>query len=236
MSTTRVCLPSALLLTATAFSPPCLAAEPAGDTLVFIGERLSIEDAPSPCEQRQAEGEAPDCISLDTFYTARYRVLDRIVGQPPTDPLTFRVAEHYGFPAFARYRHALLFMALSDDGPWLHKYQAIPVHRTVEGQWASCGDLRRNPADPPSPQVRALRFEREIARESDLPEGLLADYRAGQRPELRVERGKVWCTQGILLQDAYEIVRNGALQARGVALPAWPGISNGESAQHESGH
>ena len=218
-------LASALFLAAATCSLRCGSAEPAGDTIVFVGELISIEGKPDPCEQRQAEEDASDCISMDALYTARYRVMERIVGQPPADPLTFSVADHYGFPAFARYRHALLFVALSSDGPWLHKYQAIPVHRTVEGQWASCGDLRRSPADKPSPQLRALRFEREIAQQTELSDSLLASYRAGKRPELRIEHGKVWCSQGVLLPDVYEIVRSGVMQARGIPLPAWPGAN-----------
>lgn len=135
------------------------------------------------------------------------------------------MADHYGFPAFARYRHALLFVALSNDGAWLHKYQAVPVHRTVDGQWASCGDLGRDPAGKPSPQLRTLRFEREIAREADLPGHLRAAYHAGEIPEWRIAHGKVWCSQGVLLEDAYELVRGGVMRARKIPLPAWPGAN-----------
>ena len=52
---------------------------------------------------------------------------------------------------------------------------------------------------------------------------MLESYEAGERPEWRIERGKVWCTQGILLEDVYTFVRNGVMRAREVPLPEWPG-------------
>jgi hypothetical protein len=200
-------------------SPTSAAAEPQPvETFVFVGERLSIEEAPDPCEQAGS-----DCITMDSLYTARYRVLEPIAGTFPRDEIGFSVADHYGFPSFARFRTALLFVALSGEGPWLHKYQAIPVHRTVDGYWASCGDIRFDSAGPPSPQLRTLRFEQAVALESELSEHMLASYRAGDMPHWRIADGEVWCSQGIVLQHVYEFVRSGVMHARGIALPAWPG-------------
>lgn len=69
MSATHVFLASTLFLAAATCSLRCGAAEPAGDTIVFVGELISIEGKPDPCEQRQAEKDASDCISVDAFYT-----------------------------------------------------------------------------------------------------------------------------------------------------------------------
>ena len=194
------------------------------ETFVFVGERISIEKAPDPCEETFRDTGERTCVGLDSLYKARYRVLQRIIAGPHAgDDIEFMVADHYGFPAFARFRNALLFVALAADGPWLHKYQAIPLHLTVDGRWASCGDIGGQPNEKPSPHLKTLRFRREIAEKADLSEYMLESYRAGNRPEWRIERGKVWCTQGILIEDAYGIVRNGVMQARKVPLPDWPG-------------
>lgn len=219
-----MCAPLLLSVGALFYPAPAAAVGPQPvETFVFVGERISIEEAPDPCEQEFEKTGERGCISMDSLYAARYRVLEPIAGAYPNAEVGFSVADHYGFPAFARFRSALLFVALSDEGPWLHKYQAVPVHRTVDGQWASCGDIRRDPAGKPSPQLRTLRFRREIALESDLSEHMLASYRAGDQPHWRIANGRVWCSQGMLLEDVYEVVRSGVMQARGIPLPAWPG-------------
>ena len=201
------------------------AADDPMETFVFVGERISIEEAPDPCEEAFRKTGERACITMDSLYKARYRILQRIVGSHAGGDIEFMVADHYGFPPFARFRNALLFVALSDDGPWLHKYQAIPLHLTMDGQWASCGDITRQPGGKPSPHLKELRFRREIADKTDLSGYMLESYKSGERPEWRIERGKVWCTQGILLEDVYAFVRNGVMRAREVPLPEWPGAA-----------
>ena len=49
MSATHVFLASTLSLAAATCSLRCGAAEPAGDTIVFVGELISIEGKPDPC-------------------------------------------------------------------------------------------------------------------------------------------------------------------------------------------
>lgn len=215
----------AVLLAGVLCCPAATAADgqEAVETFVFVGERVSIEEAPDPCAETFRKTGELTCINMDSLYKTRYRVLQRIAGAYGGSDIEFMVADHYGIPPFARFRNALLFVALADDGPWLHKYQAIPLHLTVDGQWASCGDIGRQPHGKPSPHLKTLRFQREIAEEADLTPYMLESYGAGERPEWRIERGKVWCSQGILLEDVYGIVRNGVMRARGVPLPDWPG-------------
>src|SRR5690606_38343130 len=104
---------------------------------------------------RRADGRT-GLIQMDALFRARYRVVLPITGAAAGEVVEFDVADHYGFPGFARIRHALLFVAVSDEGTWLHKYQAIAVHRTQDGRWASCGDVRLDPAAPKSAQLQML--------------------------------------------------------------------------------
>ncbi|TDK31556.1 hypothetical protein [Luteimonas terrae] len=194
-------------------------AEPPLDTFVFIGERVSVERMADPCAVEP--GEALRCITMDELFTARYRIVQPIVGTPAGDTLEFRVADHYGFPPFARFENALLFVAMAEP-PYLHKYQAVPVHRTADGRWASCGDIRRNVDDPKSPEVRPLDFPDPIARWEDLAELGQQAYRSGEMTHWRVAGGEVRCTEGMYVEDVYRAVRDGVLRARGVSLPVWP--------------
>lgn len=108
------------------------------------------------------------------------------------------------------------------EPPYLHKYQAVPVHRTADGRWASCGDIRRNPDDSKSPEVRPLQFPRPIARWADLPETSRQAYRSGELSRWRVSGDEVRCTEGMYVEDVYRVVRDGVMRAREVPLPAWP--------------
>lgn len=195
------------------------------DTFVFVGELVSIEELPDPCEKQRKETGEHDCISMDALYRARYRVVQPVVGKYAHAEVTFDLGDHYGFPPFAYFRNALLFVAMFDDGPWLHKYQGIAVHRTVDGQWASCGEAKyRKDNEQTPPQLRSLQFEEIVpAGDTNSEEWhrLVSRWKESKRPGYLIESGKVRCERGVLLPDLYDIVRNGVMKAREIPLPEW---------------
>ncbi|KAF1694568.1 hypothetical protein [Pseudoxanthomonas koreensis] len=211
---------------------PAAAAEPATaeasppHTVVFIGERLSIEPVPDPCQTKARETGGLECITMDSLYRARYRVVQPVVGDAGDGTLAFSVADHYGFPPFAHFDHALLFVEVGGEDAWLHKYQAIPVHRTVDGQWAACGDLQyRDGQQPRVARARPMAFAGPILALDAVPAGhnerLAARWK--EHPDIyRVTGGKVQCLRGVPVEQAYAIVREGVMAAREVPLPPWP--------------
>ncbi len=195
------------------------------DTFVFVGELMSIEKLPDPCAQKRNETGELDCITMDALYRARYRVEQPVAGNYPGAEITFGIADHYGFPPYAYFRHALLFVGLHEEGPWLHKYQAIAMHRTADGQWASCGGVEyRRDNDPVSPVIRPLVFEADITPAGQTTDPgwvqLVSRWKESAEQDYVVEGGTIRCNRGVLLPDAYDIVRNGVMKARGVALPS----------------
>lgn len=195
------------------------------ETLVFVGELVSIEPMPDPCEEEARRTGTLGCISMDALYRATYRVVMPVVGQSAGE-VTMGIADHYGFPGFAFFPHALLFVGAYKDGPWLHKYQGIPMHRTSDGQWAACGEVDHRGVDKAlSNRAKPLAFERSVAaRKGFSKEGwerLLPMWKE-QRDTYRIERGQVHCLKGIPLSETYEIVRQGVMAAREVPLPPWP--------------
>ncbi len=195
-------------------------------TFVFVGELISIEKLPDPCQKEQKETGVLSCVTMDALYRAKYGVVLPVAGAYSHAEITFDVADHYGFPPFAYFKNALLFVGLYDDGPWLHKYQAIAVHRTTDGQWASCGEVKyRKESDPTPSMLHDLQFESEIesAGNASDPEWIELVSRwkkSKQQGDYEVKSGKIRCKRGILLPDAYDIVRDGVMKARGVPLPA----------------
>lgn len=206
------------------------AAEPADEgtveTLVFVGELISMEPMANPCEEESKRTGTLSCIIMDELYRARYRVVQSVAGTTANTEVTFQVADHYGFPAFANTPHALLFVAVTDDGNWLHKYQGVPMHRTQDGQWAACGEVDYRGVDEAlSHRAKPLTFAEPIARRDAVPREAwkrMLPWWKERADTYRIKDGQVRCLKGIPVQEAYEIVRQGVMKAREVPLPPWP--------------
>jgi hypothetical protein len=196
------------------------------DTVVFVGERVSIEPMEDPCEAEAKRTGELRCIVMDELYRATYRVVLPVSGTTPAQEVTFEIADHYGFPPFAHFSHALLFVAIDKDRNWLHKYQGIAMHRTTEGQWAACGEVDRRGVDKDlSHRARPLPFAEPIVSKDAIPDPawdrLLAAWKEA-RGTYRIKGGQVRCLKGVPVRETYEIVRQGVMKAREVPLPPWP--------------
>ena len=154
------------------------------DLIIFVGKRLSVT----------AQTNTPD--SLDLKFEARYRVLKMVFGHYDGPEITFTVYDHRGFPAFARYDTALMFVSRHEGELYHEKYQFIPVYPTVDGRWAGCGD--------------PYRFEGRPVHRGNLkpvPINFTTTVRDG-------ETGKP-CTRGNYVEDLLSVKTNGVLKARG---------------------
>lgn len=195
-------------------------------TVVFVGERVAIEPRPDPCQEKAKATGTLDCISMDALYRATYRVVQPLVGEVAGEALEFSISDHYGFPYFGHFGYALLFVEVGDDGAWLHKYQGIPLLRTVDGQWAACGDLNyRSDEHPLVATARPMAFAQPLLRLGDLDadtrDRLVAGWK--ENPQAyRIDGDAVHCLKGVPLDAAYAIVRDGVMAAREVPLPPWP--------------
>ena len=207
-------------MAASAYGAPAPAAEPdkSYPVLAFVGRLITIEEGVDPCAADTAKGEELTCISMDSIYAARYEVLEVLSGDYAAHEITFQVADHYGFPKFAEYRTALLFVGLHPDGAWLEKYQGIPVHRIAGGSWASCGDPISGYDEPPSERVQPLEFLDDLGIVGEYSrEGLSSRFY--DLADLEIGDGRIRCRQGIRVVELYDMVRTGVLAARGVTIP-----------------
>ncbi|HEY4287445.1 MAG TPA: hypothetical protein VGN00_10150 [Puia sp.] len=74
---------------------------------------------------------------MDYGFTARYKVLMPVYGFYTGDTISSTAYDHYGWPGFAAYQHALLFVS-EEHGKYYHeKYQFFDVYPTRNGRWAS---------------------------------------------------------------------------------------------------
>lgn len=191
-------------------------------TFAFVGQLLSIEPAPDPCEAKNRQSGELVCLTMDALWRARYRVLQPVAGRHTDEVVEFLVADHYGFPPFARFPQALLFVSQDADGAWLHKYQGIAVFPVRDGQWAACGQpfaARGDGVPVPAPRPIDYRDDLDAGTEVEQDE-LHQRFAPG---DYTVVDGRLRCIRGLRLPELYEGVRSGVMRARGVPLPPWPG-------------
>lgn len=187
---------------------PQAAEPPERETVVFVGRLLSIEEVPDPCGEQSVPRDL-DCVSLDRLYSATYAVVQPVLGEFRDAVVTFRVADHYGFPAFARHPHALLFLSRSPESAFLHKYQGFGMYRLRAGGWAACGG-----AGAPR-----LTFAENFWSRTDLDE---SPYDADLEPEdVEIRDGGLRCLRGYTLRVAYEAFREDPARGTGPRLPRW---------------
>ena len=195
----------------------------------FIGRIVSIVELPDPCatDSEQSDESADSdsiCVSMNVYFEATYDIVDVISGEIGATPITFNIADHYGFPGFAEYQHALLFVHVSPEGNWLEKYQGFPVHRTLDGSWASCGNPYDDRFYEGTPRhLQRISFMRSLGTVGDYSKyGVEKRFgcRFGDDSYLTISEGQVWCQTGIYFFDLYELIRSGVMSARGIQLPA----------------
>lgn len=187
-------------------------------TVAFVGRLISIRPLPDPCE-----GEPPSkdgvCVSFDALYLARYEVVEMVAGHLSAREIDIEIADHYGFPGFARHPHALLFVAVGRNAFYLHKYQGYVVYRTTSNTWASCGNpLERKPYNDRNQPTQEV-FLESFGPEERVETLIGAD--AFSVADLVVESRKIRCLNSEPLSKIYGKVRSGPMKARGIELPAW---------------
>lgn len=207
-----------VLLTLASPLPAAPTAGSGPEILAVVGHLVSIRRLPNPCE-RGNDSAQPDCIMLDALYEAKYEIRTVLSGTTPGPEISFRIADHYGFPRFAHYRDALLFVTIDTGGNFLQKYQGYAVHRTANGSWATCGDPYNEFFGDPGQGVRPIDFADDLGIVGDFSEEGLRE-RFPEAKHLDVSNGRIRCRRGIPLPDLYERVRSGVLAARGIAIPA----------------
>lgn len=205
------------------------ASEANEELLVFVGKFIDIEELPDQCppthpvedagaEEDGERGLGAVCIQFDALYEARYEVVDGLVGSRFPRELSFRVADHYGFPAFAEYRYALLYVQVGAEGSWLEKYQGYPVHRTVGGSWAACGNPFSTPDDTAPAALRSMDFVDDLGMVGEFSSAGVARRFIDQR-YVSIVDGRIRCRLGVAIGDLYDAVRTGVMAAREIILP-----------------
>lgn len=194
------------------------ATDAADGLLVFVGEKISLEDVTQE-EEARARQAAPgkQLIFMDGIFRARYRVKYVVHGRYDGEIIEFRVADHYGEPAFSSYDTVMLFVSKGQEGFYHQKYQYYPVFRTSAGGWAGCGPVGVTDAEERQGIVVPHRIDFAADAYFDLRK---LNWRLGRKDfasdHFTFERGRARCRLGNTPEELFEVKRRTVLKARGL--------------------
>jgi hypothetical protein len=197
--------------------------DPPTRLLVFVGHFESLEELDGCTGKLKSKALPPEekvdsiCVPMDNVYRATYQVGETLLGVPDGPTISFRVADHYGYPRFAQYKHALLFVQQSEGGNYLEKYQGFQLSATADGSWAYCAALD----GPPVPELEKLLAPVSFA--SGVTFGAQGELNSKSLLEtfdpryFSIRDGLVYCNKAIALHTLYKHVTEGVLKAQGIA-------------------
>ena len=210
-------LPALLLIAITCLltTPPAARADEPPTGAYIVRVMAPPTEFESPCGGETADGGDLMCIRFDVTSRVRTEVVQVIAGPDPGPQLQFTVADHYGLPKLADYAHALVVVTMGPGEPWMERYLEVPLLRLADGGWATCGELRDYPAMP-------LQFAEDLGSRTAFARSRRAQLIP--RGSTRLRNGRVECTKGVRVQEAYAALRAVHVSRGGAALPETPAV------------
>jgi hypothetical protein len=176
-----------------------------GKLIVIVGEKIRI---------KEVESDINGLLPYSKFM-AHYRILQKICGDYDRDTITFTVYDHYGFPDFANYEHALLFLTNHDSTIYHEIYQFFPLYKTKDGRWASSYQYLEY-GDETKVKPEKIEFAEEVSYSI---EGLTRTTTQRRFPEpyykIDKESKKAISVWGNYVPELFQIKKDGALKFRG---------------------
>lgn len=178
---------------------------------VFVGEKISIAD----CE----EVYYCDMITMNSKFSAQYKIQEMVYGSYCGDTITFTVYDHYGRPQFGKFQNVLLYVSEYCNEFIHQKYQFTDVYKTTDGRWASpyhFGDYSR--LDSTS-KIKPEIINFEVPVEYDI-----SRFPADQQikfypsPYYKIEKNKAIAVYGNYLPELFEIKKKTILKAREIKI------------------
>lgn len=205
-----------------------LVAQTRKDSLfVFVGEKIEVKKIP---RQRVIEhvdtiitnGDTTyrksEFIRMDDKYLAKYKVLQQVYGSFASDTIEFVSYDHYGVPAFSKYKTVLLYVSNYNGKLIQEKYQFSDVYETKNGRWASgyrTGDYKEDFNKNSTVKPEVTKFKKQISYSiKGRAKEDIADWFPS--PYYKIKGNKAIVVYGNYVEELFELKRNGILKARGI--------------------
>lgn len=174
---------------------------------VFVGEKIAVEPLP---HKR---------YSMDNAFKAKYAILKKEYGDFPGDTIEFVAYDHYGTPAFSKFKNVLLFVS-ADSGTYYHqKYMYNDVYKTKDGRWA--GTYTDDYEHEYNKHTKIKPVKIEFAERVAYPTIMIDDdgrqiKLSYPKPFFRTIGDSAIAVYGNYIDDLFKLKRDGVLTARGL--------------------
>lgn len=190
--------------------------------LVFIGEKIEVNYSPQKSSSdtiiRGTDTAITVSMSMDSRYVAKYKVLQLINGSYKQDTIEFIVFDHYGEPAFSKYKTVLLFVSYDKGKLYHEKYQYFDLYLTTDNKWASpypSRDYNHPFKDKVTVKPEKISFKEEISFPVDkLSSDEIQTW--FPKPYYEISNGKAIAIYGNYVEDLFKLKQQTILKARGI--------------------
>ena len=155
---------------------------------------------------------------MDARFIAKYKILQQVYGTFKSDTIEFLVFDHYGTPAFSKYKHAMLFVSGYNGKLYHEKYQYFDIYKTKNGRWASSYKVddyhhifNKNTKVKPEliDFVKQVSYDLKGRSKEDI-EYLFPS------PYFKIDGQKAIAVWGNYVEELFELKKTGVLKARGI--------------------
>lgn len=175
---------------------------------VFVGEKIEISDYQP---QRY-----DSVIFLDYGVKAKFKVIQNIYGNYKRDTIEFEAYFHCGGGLFSRFKNVLLFVSAYDGKLYLEKYQYFDVYKTIDGSWASPGELSKFDSQYTGDiKSHHIQFVDTVSYDIRQPFNGCLKKKIFQEPYYRLEGDKAIAVMGVYVDEIFGIRKAGILKKNG---------------------
>src|SRR5688500_17817226 len=174
----------------------------------FVREKLSVD----PLTHEQG--------TMDNGFKAKYLILKKVHGNFSQDTIEFVAYDHYGTPAFSKFKNVLLYIS-ADSGTYYHqKYMYNDVYKTKDGSWAgtyASDDYEH--AYNKHTKIKPVKIE--FAEKVSFPtktvdeEGRQLEF-SYPKPYFKTVGDSAFAVYGNYVEDLVTLKKEGTLTARGL--------------------
>lgn len=171
----------------------------ANEMFAFVGEYVDVREWPYSEEYLNT----CNCIAMDMRFKATYKVKQVLYGKYDKDEITFVVHDHYGFPAFAKQKTALLYIIKNNETNVHLKYAWNDAFPIKGGGYADCIDASFYDGNHED-KVKTYSYHPPIYVDlSHSSEHVVNEYK--NDPLYEVEGNMATCVKGISIENIFNI-------------------------------
>lgn len=194
---------------------------------VFVGEKIDVKEWPQPTSIEHIDTTIVDgdttiskrmSINMDGRFIAKYKILQQVYGTFKSDTIEFLAFDHYGTPAFSKYKYVLVFVSNYNGKLYHEKYQYFDVYKTKGGRWASSykvGDYQHDSNKSTSVKPELIDFVKQVSYNTKGRSKEDIEY-LFPSPYFNIVGQKAIAVWGNYVEELFELKRGGILKARGI--------------------